>query len=182
MQKKYAIYLHGCNAVGKSSISGWLKQEYGDQILTLGNYKIKEGRKYHTGGADGLSYTNNQRRQQLMKNAYTDRKIVLSEGMIISSHNFIKFHREIKQKTGRTPIIIRLYADIDKIVQRTTWRSGGKSMNDVRYNRFVDRLKSSKRMQERSKEENPDFIHLEFDTTNQKIFSIIKSTLKQILG
>ncbi len=190
MKTKYYITFFGANATGKSSTAGWLSEQlpkHGITVQTIGTYRIRNGRTYHTGGADALhskerkASMNDAERMALIKQKWmSDADVVIGQGMFLSGHKLLEHYINMKQLKNRIVLVIHLYADIDELGKRITQRSGGKELTDVRIKRLKIRTRSA--IQDITKfKDNPNLQIYEYDTTKSQDFPIFRQKILESL-
>ncbi len=190
MKTKYYITFFGANATGKSSTAGWLSEQlpkHGITVQTIGTYRIRNGRTYHTGGADALhskerkASMNDAERMALIKQKWmSDADVVIGQGMFLSGHKLLEHYINMKQFKNRIVLVIHLYADIDELGKRITQRSGGKELTDVRIKRLKIRTRSA--IQDITKfKDNPNLQIYEYDTTKSQDFPIFRQKILESL-
>ena len=190
MKTKYYITFFGANATGKSSTAGWLSEQlpkHGITVQTIGTYRIRNGRTYHTGGADALhskerkASMNDAERMALIKQKWmSDADVVIGQGMFLSGHKLLEHYINMKQFKNRIVLVIHLYADIDELGKRITQRSGGKELTDVRIKRLKIRTRSA--IQDITKfKDNPNLQIYEYDTTKSQDFQIFRQKILESL-
>ena len=94
------IYLIGANATGKSSMTGWILNNFKNS-QAVGIYKKRQIQGTYTGGADALKITNQKRRDMLQNIWMSDKDIVIMEGMIIISKLNIDYFLQLQKKFYR---------------------------------------------------------------------------------
>lgn len=190
MKTKYYITFFGANATGKSSTAGWLSEQlpkHGITVQTIGTYRIRNGRTYHTGGADALhskerkASMNDAERMALIKQKWmSDADVVIGQGMFLSGHKLLEHYINMKQFKNRIVLVIHLYADIDELGKRITQRSGGKELTDVRIKRLKIRTRSA--IQDITKfKDNPNLQIYQYDTTNKQNYIEIRQNILELL-
>lgn len=178
--KEIFIQIIGGHAVGKSATASWLKNEYKENVCLLGKYKIsKTTPNVSTGGLDAEKLTNQQRFELIEKSWFNDSKIVIAEGMIISYWgSFLSKYKKLQEKKERRVLIIHLFSDIEKVKERVYKRSNGKELNTKRLENLIGKLSSAKSSFRKCKLFS-SYELMEFDTTEEKSFDIVKEELKK---
>lgn len=190
MKTKYYITFFGANATGKSSTAGWLSEQlpkHGITVETVGTYRIRNGRSYHTGGADALhskerkASMNDAERMELIKQKWmSDADVVIGEGMFLSGHKQLQHYIDMKKMKDRIVLVIHLYATIEELGVRITERSGGKELTDVRVKRLGIRTRSAVKDLAKFRDSTELQIH-EYDTTNKQDFPTFRQKIVELI-
>ena len=172
------IYLIGANATGKSSMTGWILNNFKNS-QAVGIYKKRQIQGTYTGGADALKITNQKRRDMLQNIWMSDKDIVIMEGMIIISKLNIDYFLQLQKKFYRKIIVIHLFCSLDTLQKRIYERSKGKVQSEKRTKNLIDKTKISEKVAKYAESLRLKDLHIYCDDINA--YNILKQKLKKQL-
>ena len=176
---KYFIQIIGANATGKSSLAGWIIDNF-DNSQAVGKYKKREqNSNLYKGGADPLKFTNQERRNLLQKIWMSDKNIILMQGMIVLSKLNIDYFLQLQEKFYRKIIIIHLFCSIKVLQDRTYQRSGGKPKTKQKIENLREKTIRSASIAKYAEEKGLKVINVCCDDINA--YDWIKKQLKEEL-